>query len=183
MLFAIPVTLNTTTSYTSVHIIQLNKTVQVLLEIREIMYLKEYCEASFKYLNKLLMTNDNPLDFSQTQVFISFWRTISSSSYVPGSDSSGHKQNGVITDHKDRYIEHIFLCQSPTYNCLAQPLTNNCFHSTLKEKLNIFFNQNISTCLSILCNLKPLLVKTMLYVWGIKTWQKWKSNQRGSDCN
>ena len=114
------------------------------------------------------MTNDNPVDFSQTQVFISFWRTISSSFYVPSSDSSGHEWYGVIRSHKDSYIEHISLGQSPTYNISAQPLTNNCFHSTFKERLNIFFNQNISTCLSILCNLKSLLVKTVLCFGALK---------------
>lgn len=63
-------------------------------------------------------------------------------------------------------MKNIFLGQAYTYNSKAQSQANICFHSAIKKGLNIFLSQNININLNILCNLKSLLMKTMLCVWG-----------------
>lgn len=75
----------------------------------------------------------NSVDFSQTQVFVSFWKATSNLCYAPSSDSSGHEQYGVIRGHKDRYIEHIFFGQSPTYN--NKQLLSFCFQGNIEHTL------------------------------------------------
>lgn len=66
------------------------------------MYLSEYCGASFKYLDELLMTNDNPLDFSQTQVI----KLVKNHLLKIISNHSGQESYGKLKGHEDVHRVH-----------------------------------------------------------------------------
>lgn len=61
------------------------------------MYLSEYCGASFKYPDELLMTNDNCLDFSQTHVI----KLVKNHLLKIISNHSHQERYGQIKGHED----------------------------------------------------------------------------------